>query len=70
MVGLLNATWTSMATLNLLNSVQNIIIIVGLLAGSLLCGKMVSAGDLTVGDFVLFISYIVQLYAPLNFFGT
>ena len=70
MVGFLDATWTANASLNLLNSVQNLIIIVGLLGGSLLCGKMVSQGDLTVGDFVLFISYIVQLYAPLNFFGT
>ena len=29
-----------------------------------------SLADLTVGDYVLFASYIVQLYAPLNWFGT
>ena len=27
-------------------------------------------GHLTVGDFVLFATYVVQLYVPLNFFGT
>lgn len=27
-------------------------------------------GVLSVGDFVLFATYIIQLYAPLNFFGT
>ena len=30
----------------------------------------VKQGHLTVGDFVLFATYIVQLYVPLNFFGT
>lgn len=43
----------------------------GLLAGSLLCVSMVvRTGELTVGDYVLFASYIVQLYVPLNWFGT
>lgn len=43
----------------------------GLLAGSLLCVHMVVAKEgLTVGDYVLFSSYIVQLYVPLNWFGT
>lgn len=27
-------------------------------------------GDLTVGDTVLFLTMMAQLYAPLNFFGT
>ena len=27
-------------------------------------------GVLGVGDFVLFATYIIQLYSPLNFFGT
>ncbi len=30
----------------------------------------VKQGHLTVGDFVLFATYVVQLYVPLNFFGT
>lgn len=50
---------------------QNVIISVGLLAGSMLCAWMVyNHQGLTVGDYVLFASYIVQLYVPLNWFGT
>lgn len=61
----------SMLTLNILNTVQNIIICGGLLAGSLLCVHMVvDHQGLSVGDYVLFTSYIVQLYMPLNWFGT
>ncbi|XP_028176598.1 ATP-binding cassette sub-family B member 6, mitochondrial [Ostrinia furnacalis] len=61
----------SLITLNMLNTMQNIIICGGLLAGSLLCVHMVvKTNELTVGDYVLFASYIVQLYVPLNWFGT
>jgi len=42
----------------------------GLLAGSMLTAYRVSEGELTVGDFTLFLSYLMQLYAPLNWFGT
>ena len=43
----------------------------GLLAGSLLAISMVvRTYELTVGDYALFASYIVQLYVPLNWFGT
>lgn len=63
--------WKTLITLNVLNTVQNIIICVGLLIGSLLCAWMVySQKGLTVGDYVLFASYITQLYVPLNWFGT
>lgn len=63
--------WMSQASLNLLNVVQNVVINGGLLAGSLYCAYLVSEdGSLTVGDYVLFSSYILQLYAPLNWFGT
>ncbi|XP_037068889.1 ATP-binding cassette sub-family B member 6, mitochondrial-like [Pollicipes pollicipes] len=63
--------WKSLASLNLLNVVQNVVINGGLLAGSLLCAYFVADnGTLTVGDYVLFSTYIVQLYAPLNWFGT
>ncbi|KAG4075106.1 hypothetical protein HA402_013501 [Bradysia odoriphaga] len=58
-------------TLNILNITQNVIISSGLLAGSLLCAWMVvEKQQLTVGDYVLFASYIIQLYVPLNWFGT
>ncbi|XP_072253681.1 ATP-binding cassette sub-family B member 6 isoform X2 [Leuresthes tenuis] len=62
--------WKSSASLALLNQAQNIIIGSGLLAGSLLCAYLVSLGQFQVGDYVLFGTYIIQLYTPLNWFGT
>lgn len=62
----------SIFTLNILNTVQNVIICSGLLAGSLLCVHLVvtDSQNWHVSDYVLFASYIVQLYVPLNWFGT
>ncbi|XP_007520645.1 ATP-binding cassette sub-family B member 6 isoform X1 [Erinaceus europaeus] len=62
--------WKSSASLVLLNQTQNLVIGLGLLAGSLLCAFFVSEQKLQVGDFVLFGTYIIQLYMPLNWFGT
>ncbi|XP_069010531.1 ATP-binding cassette sub-family B member 6 [Embiotoca jacksoni] len=62
--------WKSSASLALLNQTQNVIIGSGLLAGSLLCAHLVSEGRFQVGDYVLFGTYIIQLYTPLNWFGT
>ncbi|XP_078119055.1 ATP-binding cassette sub-family B member 6 [Sander vitreus] len=62
--------WKSSASLALLNQSQNIIIGSGLLAGSLLCAYLVYEGQFQVGDYVLFGTYIIQLYTPLNWFGT
>uniref|UniRef100_A0A665X092 ATP-binding cassette, sub-family B (MDR/TAP), member 6b n=1 Tax=Echeneis naucrates TaxID=173247 RepID=A0A665X092_ECHNA len=62
--------WKSSASLALLNQTQNVIIGSGLLVGSLLCAYLVSAGQFQVGDYVLFGTYIIQLYTPLNWFGT
>ncbi|KAF6360993.1 ATP binding cassette subfamily B member 6 (Langereis blood group) [Rhinolophus ferrumequinum] len=62
--------WKSSASLVLLNQTQNMVIGLGLLAGSLLCAYFVSEQKLQVGDFVLFGTYIIQLYMPLNWFGT
>ncbi|XP_066149346.1 ATP-binding cassette sub-family B member 6-like isoform X2 [Euwallacea fornicatus] len=57
-------------TMNMMSSAQNFIANCGLLAGSLLCAYYVVYTDqFNVGDYVLFASYIVQLYAPLNQFG-
>ena len=36
----------------------------------MLTAYRVSVGELTVGDFTLFLSYLMQLYGPLNWFGT
>ncbi|XP_041979528.1 ATP-binding cassette sub-family B member 6 [Aricia agestis] len=61
----------TLLTLSMLNTIQNVIICTGLLAGSLLAVSMVvRTHELTVGDYILFASYIVQLYVPLNWFGT
>ncbi|XP_062865489.1 ATP-binding cassette sub-family B member 6 [Trichomycterus rosablanca] len=62
--------WLTNASLALLNQTQNLIIGLGLLAGSLLCAYFVSEGKFQVGDYVLFGTYIIQLYTPLNWFGT
>ncbi|VDL93502.1 unnamed protein product [Schistocephalus solidus] len=64
------ASWQSSASLSLLNVTQSLIISLGLLIGTLLCAHAVVAGNLTLGDFVLFCTYVTQLYLPLNFFGT
>ena len=64
------ANWTNQMSLSFLNVTQSMIITLGLLVGTLLCARDVVIGSLTVGDFVLFCTYILQLYMPLNFFGT
>lgn len=53
----------SIFTLNMLNTAQNIVVCIGLIAGSLLCAYFVVHGEginkLTVGDYVLFGEYQV-----------
>jgi len=62
--------WLSNMSLSILNTAQNIVITVGLTAGTLLCAWYVHEGyGLTAGDYVLFSTYVIQLYSPLNFFG-
>ena len=67
------AEWKATATMNLLNTAQNIVISLGILAGSLLCAMAVvhslNGLRLTAGDYVLFGTYIVQLYGPLHWLG-
>lgn len=57
-------------SLYLLNTTQNVVITVGLLVGCILCISEIMDKEMTVGDFVLFLAYITQLYGPLNWFGT
>lgn len=59
-----------MASLSLLNGGQSAIMNGGFLGGAFLCGYMVSQGTKTVGDYVLFGTYILQLMGPLNWLGT
>ncbi|TPP64504.1 ATP-binding cassette sub-family B member 6 mitochondrial [Fasciola gigantica] len=62
--------WLSQTTLNTLNLAQTFIITLGLLIGTMICARDVVLDRLTVGDFVLFNTYILQLYSPLSLFGT
>ncbi len=59
----------SQTTLSLLNVGQGAIIAGGLIAVMLLAGRGVVAGTMTVGDFVLVNTYMIQLYMPLNVLG-
>ncbi|KAF9516641.1 hypothetical protein BS47DRAFT_1483796 [Hydnum rufescens UP504] len=58
-----------MASLNLLNLVQNFIISFGLLVGSLLVAVDVVNGVKNTSDFIFFITYLAQVYGPLNNLG-
>src|SRR2546423_12821698 len=59
----------SETTLALLNVGQGAIIASGLIGIMLLAGQGVAAGNMTVGDFVLVNTSLIQLYTPLNFLG-
>ncbi len=59
----------SQGTLSLLNIGQGIIIGVGLIAIMWLAARGVVGGSMTVGDFVLVNTFLIQLYLPLNFLG-
>ncbi|XP_060077739.1 ATP-binding cassette sub-family B member 6-like [Ylistrum balloti] len=67
------AEFVSILSLHLLNLVQNIVIACGMVTGTLLCGWGVVYGlkglHLTVGDYVLFGTYINQLYGPIHWLG-
>ena len=59
----------SQVTLNMLNLGQAVIIAVGLGWVMLMAADGVQAGTMTVGQFVLVNTYLMQLYGPLNFLG-
>ena len=56
-------------SLNALNLVQNAIITSGLLAGTLIVAYRVTKGTATAAEFVVFLTYLGQLYGPLNMLG-
>ncbi|KAH9858534.1 hypothetical protein C2E23DRAFT_908588 [Lenzites betulinus] len=58
-----------MVSLNLLNLVQNFIITLGLLIGSMIVAMRVVRGQSQPHQFVFFITYLAQLYGPLNMLG-
>ena len=59
----------SETTLAVLNVGQGAIIATGLIGVMVLAARGVAAGGMTVGDFVLVNTYLLQLYTPLNFLG-
>ncbi|KAJ1772785.1 ATP-binding cassette-type vacuolar membrane transporter Hmt1 [Coemansia sp. RSA 1813] len=65
-----DAEWLSNATMTMMNLGQNLIVQVGMFAGALLSARRVYEGEMTVGDFTMLLTYIMQLYEPLNWFGT
>ncbi|CAL1708342.1 unnamed protein product [Somion occarium] len=58
-----------MVSLSLLNLVQNFIITLGLLIGSMIVGYRVTTGASKPHEFVFFITYLAQFYGPLNMLG-
>jgi len=66
--------WESAAVRNqtslaLLNSIQSVVIAIGITALMLLAADQVVKGKMTVGDLVLVNVYMIQLYMPLHFLG-
>ncbi len=59
----------SQRSLSVLNLGQGVLIGAGLVAVMYLAARGVKLGKLTVGDFVLVNTYLLQLYQPLNFLG-
>ena len=59
----------SQVTLSFLNIGQGVIIAVGLIGVMLLAAIGVRDGTMTIGDFVLVNTFLIQLYLPLGFLG-
>ncbi|KAH9945694.1 hypothetical protein B0H21DRAFT_892116 [Amylocystis lapponica] len=57
-------------SLNLLNLVQNLIITLGLLVGSMIVAHRITSGESEPYQFVFFVTYLAQLYTPLNQLGS
>ncbi|MEI6984981.1 MAG: ABC transporter ATP-binding protein/permease [Rhodospirillaceae bacterium] len=64
-----HASVKSQTSLAMLNAGQGLIIACGLAAVMYLAGRGIADGSMTLGDFVLVNTYLLQLYQPLNFFG-
>ncbi|WP_227421601.1 ABCB family ABC transporter ATP-binding protein/permease [Pacificispira spongiicola] len=64
-----DASVKSVTSLSMVNIGQGGIIAAGLVALMVLAADGVQAGRMTIGDFVLVNTYLIQLYMPLNFLG-
>jgi ABC-type transport system involved in Fe-S cluster assembly fused permease/ATPase subunit len=63
------ASVISKTSLSLLNIGQAFIIGIGLTFIVLMAGRDVVGGAMTIGDFVMVNTFLIQLYIPLNFLG-
>ena len=59
----------SKVSLSMLNIGQAVVISIGLTVVMVMAGFGVKSGIMTLGDFVLVNSYLIQLFLPLNFLG-
>ncbi|KAJ9295035.1 hypothetical protein DTO271G3_6205 [Paecilomyces variotii] len=66
----LDAEYHSLFAQNLMNICQNTIFMLGLLVTCFIATYQVARGERPVGQFVTLLSYMTQLQAPLNIFGT
>ncbi|KAG0257169.1 ATP-binding cassette sub- B member 6, mitochondrial [Actinomortierella ambigua] len=57
-------------SMQLLNLAQNFVVTAGMVAGCLLCAYEITLGTRDVSNFMTFLMYMGQLYAPLHWFGT
>ena len=57
-------------SLSYLNITQTIVIMTGITIMLVMSAYDIRAGSLTIGGFVVINAYMLQLYQPLNFFGT
>ena len=64
-----DAAARSYYSLGILNSGQALIFTIGMTLVMLLTARGIMAGEMTIGDFVLINSILIQLYMPLNFMG-
>lgn len=67
---LYRASLRSKSSLALLNTGQQLVIVVALVAMLWLATEGVVAGTLTLGDLVMVNAFMIQLYIPLNFLGS
>jgi ABC-type transport system involved in Fe-S cluster assembly fused permease/ATPase subunit len=64
-----DAAVRTQSSLSLLNVGQGIIIAAGVVSVMWMAAGGIISGELTIGDFVLVNTYLLQLYQPLNIFG-
>ncbi|KAK3066294.1 ATP-binding cassette-type vacuolar membrane transporter Hmt1, partial [Teratosphaeriaceae sp. CCFEE 6253] len=57
-------------SLALMNTIQNLVFMLGLIVACFIAAYQVTTSVLRVGDFVVLLTYMTQLQGPLNFFGT